>query len=64
MLDALDTLETQPTTWLFDTTKERLIFNDENTRQSYNKSIAAMNAAVEEQLKLQSRLLSIQHAQR
>jgi hypothetical protein len=64
MLDALDTLETQPTTWRFDTTKERLIFNDENTRQSYNKSIVAMNAAVEEQLKLQSRLLSIQHAQR
>jgi hypothetical protein len=64
MLDAFNTLESSQGHWRFDAAKEKLIFSDEEVRLAYNKSINAINAAAQEQVKWQSKLIAVQESQR
>lgn len=58
MLDALSTLETQWGHWKVDPTVEMVLFEDADARTTYNNDLAAIKAAVDEQLKLQNQLFN------
>jgi hypothetical protein len=58
LLDALNTLETNWGLWKYDTNTNWIQFEDAETRETYNKYVAEIKAAMNEQLELQRKVLS------
>ena len=63
LLDALSTLQTQWGHWKVDPNVEMVLFEDPDARTTYNNDLAAIKAAVDEQLKLQTQLFNQRRSQ-
>lgn len=59
MLDALNTLETNWGHWKYDSTTNRIDFEDVATSEAYNHAVIAIKEAIKEQLKLQNSVFSV-----
>jgi hypothetical protein len=59
MLDALNTLESERGHWKYDSTSNKIRFETAAAGEAYNNAIATIEAASEEQLKLQAQLVNL-----
>jgi hypothetical protein len=58
MLDALDMLATEWGHWRADATVDKIIFRSSTAREAYEKDLADLKAAANEQIKLQGVLVN------